>query len=112
MNVRPDEDRLLDVEEQLRALADRCRVEKPPTKRVIEEALEHGSARLIALEARLQKAQAGADRGNQAPEHRRVCDELARRILALRETVTEVRQGVAPDDSSSLAAGFVLPADR
>jgi hypothetical protein len=112
MNVRPDEDRLLDAEEQLRALADRCRVEKPPTRRAVEEALERGSARLIALEARLQKAQVGADSGDDRPEHRRVCDELAKRIGALRATVTEVRQGAASDDSSFLAAGFVLPADR
>ncbi len=92
--LRPSTDLAL-----LRSLAARCGGSSPPSPAELEDALEHGFAALMTLEARLQRA--GADAG-----------ALAEEIEALRSALTDLRASSNSGLGDPLALGFVLPPKR
>ena len=82
----------------LRDLTARCGGASPPSASEVEDALEHGFAALMTLEARLQSSRAD--------------EALAGQIEELRSALTELRARSNPDASAPLALGFVLPPKR
>lgn len=90
----------------------RARLGTRATAREIEEALELACAKLMTLEARLQKAQTTASMGHARP---RDADRRVRALLDevndLREEIGEVRAASSNPKRSPVARGFVLPTD-
>ena len=91
----------------LRSLADRCVGDRAPAKREVEEALEGGFGRLIALEATLQRVQRSPFES--VAEFEGQIDSLRGQIEMLREALAELRRRFPADRPSQLARGFVLP---
>jgi hypothetical protein len=94
--------------ELLTLLRQRCRGAKPPPADEIEQALERGSARLMALEAEMQLVE--SRRSSDRPgADARAAESLSAQIVALRQALAEVRERTRTMSSDRLV-GFVLPA--
>jgi chromosome segregation ATPase len=97
----------------LRSLADRLGAAPAPADREVEQALERGFGRLIALEASLQRMQGTLARSTAEREGREgELNSLRNKIEMLREALTEVRRLYPADRSPAMPPGFVLPLDR
>lgn len=88
----------------------RLREGDSPSKRQIEQTLERGFARLMQLEADLQKRRAvgAASTGQGMGE----LQEAQEAIEALREALTVLRTLSSPPGPPRIGYGFVLPIDR
>jgi hypothetical protein len=96
----------------LRALIKSCRGPSPPSRTTVEEALEKGFGRLMALEGRLQQRQASHTAGARGSEMQSHDDGLVEEIQILREALDELRTRTTSGAISPLAGGFVLPRGR
>lgn len=86
-------------------MAERIRAGDPPGDAEIEQALEAGFGRLIALEADLGRARKAGAASADAP----TADTLLREIEALRDVLTELRTLSSPSGPPRIGYGFVLP---
>lgn len=100
----------LDDLDVLRGMAARIRASRPIDPHEIERALEAGFATMIGLEAELLRLRrnlpAAAGRGGRSR------GEIAARIGALRDALTDLRELAVAPGESRVGYGFVLPAGR
>lgn len=87
----------------------RLRQGDSPSKRQIEQTLERGFARLMQLEADLQKRPAA---GKASPgQAKSDLQDIQEAIEALREALTVLRTLSSPPGPPRIGYGFVLPVD-
>ena len=86
-------------------MVERIRAGDPPGDVEIEQALEAGFGRLIALEADLGRARKAGESSAEAS----TADDLLREIEALRDVLTELRTLSSPSGPPRIGYGFVLP---
>jgi hypothetical protein len=98
----PPDSRELD---SLRRLSARLRAGDRPPQMEIEQALEAGFARMIALEAELGRARGATERVSEDAG----ANDLLREISALRDVLTELRTLSGPPGPARIGYGFVLP---
>ncbi len=102
------------LERALRALSARCADPDPPSSAEVEDALERGFARLIVLEATLQRLTTTPEASESTPDggHSSSLEELMEEIGSLHDALEDLRGRTTEWPAAPLALGFVFPTGR
>jgi hypothetical protein len=92
-------------------MSTRLRQGDTPSQRQIEQTLERGFGRLMALEADLQRRRSAPDAASDSEAAADVAD-LEEAVAALREALDALRKLSSPPGPPRIGYGFVLPPRR
>lgn len=92
----------------LRTLITRMNGVSPPSREALERALEQGSAKLIQLEAAVQRICGDGPAGGTPSFREPECETIRKEVSELRLTLSQLRENLPQTGRFALISGFVL----